>query len=80
MIDHDNREAARKMLVKYHLEGEKPTRFFCSIMKKGKKSAQFNAVVKMITDEDGEITEEVLDKQEDLEDKVCRFYKGSIHS
>ena len=26
--------------------------------------------------EDGEITEEVLDKQEDIEDEVCRFYEG----
>ena len=32
VIDHDDKEAAMKMLAKHHLEGEKPTKFFCSMM------------------------------------------------
>ena len=45
-------------------------------MKKRKKTAQLNTLMKTMTDEDGEITEEVLDKQEVIEDEVGRFQEG----
>ena len=37
LIDHEDNDAVMKMLDKHHLEGEKPTKFFCSMMKKKKK-------------------------------------------
>ena len=55
LIDHDDRDVAMTMLAKYNLDGEKPTRLFCSIMKKGKKTAQFKTLVKRLRDEDSEI-------------------------
>ena len=65
-----------KIRVKHHLEGKKPTRFFSSIMKKRMKTEQFNTLVKTVTDEYGETTDEFLDKQENIDDEVCSFYEG----
>ena len=43
----EDKEAARKAMARYKLEGEKPTQFFCKMNKKIKCSAQFdNFVIK----------------------------------
>ena len=64
-----------KVLAKYHLEVEKPTKFFCWILKKRRKHAQFDSFMKSFTDEEGNMTEVVLEGQEDIEEEICRFYK-----
>ena len=35
-IDHEDTKAAIQMLAKYHLQGEKPTKFFSSMIKRKK--------------------------------------------
>ena len=45
VIDSDDMESAMQMLAKYNLEGEKPTWFFCVMMKKQKKTAQFCSLI-----------------------------------
>ena len=45
---------ARKYLAKNQLEGERPTKFFCSMNKKMKSKAQFEEVHIKERDEKGE--------------------------
>ena len=52
VIDHDDKEASMKILTKHHLEGEKSTNFFCLVLKKRKRTAQFDTLVKSVTDEE----------------------------
>ena len=65
--DSDNMEKATQLLAKYNLEGERPTRFFCAMMKKRRKTVQFCSLICTIIDENGEEVEEVLDKQADID-------------
>ena len=44
MEDESEMENARRYFAKNNLEGERPTRFFCSMNKKMKSKAQFETV------------------------------------
>ena len=54
LIDYEDNDAAMKMLAKHHLEGERPTKFFCSMMKKIKNNVQFCSLVKTMVNVTGE--------------------------
>ena len=75
LIDHEDNEAAIQMLAKYHLEGEKPTKFFCAIMKKNKKTAQFCSLVNTTVDGEGKELEEILEEQSVIKGEVCEYYE-----
>ena len=68
--DSDEIESATHMLAKYNLEGKRPTRFFCSMNEKRRKTAQFNTLVRKVVDELGNNIEETLTEQSKIEEEV----------
>ena len=73
--DSDGLESATQMLAKYNLEGERPTRFFSSMNKKRRKTAQFTTLVRNVVDEQGNEVEETLTEQSKSEEEVHNYYK-----
>ena len=71
--DSDDMEKATQMLAWYNLEGERPTRFFCAMMRKRRKTAQFCTLVRTVIEKNRMEVEEVLEKQADIEDKVHKY-------
>ena len=63
------------MLAKYNLEGERPTRFFCFMNKKRRKTAQFTTLVRKVVDKQGNEMEETLTEQSRIEGEVHDYYK-----
>ena len=57
LLDDRDTEEARKTLAKYNLEGERPTKLFCSLNKKIKNKAQFEVLHVIETDHEGKETE-----------------------
>ena len=66
--DRDDMEKATQMLARYNLEGERPTEFFCAMMRKCRKTAQVCTLVWTVVDKCRIETEEVLNKQANIED------------
>ena len=62
------------MLAKHHLERKQPTKFFCSMTKKIKKTAQFCSLVKTTVNDGGEKFDETLEEQGAIEDEICKYY------
>ena len=71
--DSEELESATQMLAKYNLEGERPTRFFCSMNKKRRKTAQFTTLIRKTVDEQGNEVEETLTEQSRIEEEVHNF-------
>ena len=65
---------ARRYFVKNQLEGERSTRFFCSMNRKMKNKAQFKEVHVKETNERGEETVRIVEKQSPVEWEVRKFY------
>ena len=65
---------ARRYLAKNQLEGERPTKFFCSMNRKIKSRAQFEEVHVRERDERGEDTIRVVKEQRAVEWEVRKFY------
>ena len=65
---------ARRYLAKNQLEGEKPTKFFCSMNRKMKSKAQFEEVHVRKRDERGEEKIRIVKEQRAVEWEVCKFY------
>ena len=73
--DSDELESVTQMLAKYNLEGERPTRLFCSMNKKRRKTAQFSALIRKVVDKQGNKVEETLSKQSKIEEEVHNYYE-----
>ena len=65
---------ARKYLAKNQLEGERPTKFFCTMNCKMKNRAQFEEVHVKETNERGEETVREVKKQSSVEWEVRKYY------
>ena len=65
---------ARKYLAKNQLEGERPTRFFCSMNRKMKSKAQFEEVHVIEKDDRGEDTVRIVKRKSSVEWEVRKFY------
>ena len=65
---------ARRYLAKNQLEGERPTKFFCSMNRKMKSKAQFEEVHVSERDEKGEEKIRVIKEQRAVEWEVRKFY------
>ena len=61
--DERNMVAARRSFEKWQLEGEKPTRHFCSMNKKFHEKAQFEEIILEEVNEDGKDTTRVIKDQ-----------------
>ena len=82
--DEKDMAAARKSFERMQLEGEKPTRYFCSMNKKFQEKAQFEEIILEEVDESGKETTRVVRDQEEIEREVRMFYsklysKGKVH-
>ena len=67
-------ENAKRYFAKNNLEGERPTKFFCSLSKKLKSKAQFETLhVKEVGANGEEVIREVT-KQNEVEWEVRKFY------
>ena len=73
--DSDEMESTTQMLAKYNLEGERPTRFFCSMNKKCRKTAQFCTLIWKVVNELGNEVEETLHKQGEIKEEVHNYYE-----
>ena len=65
---------ARRYLAKNQLEGERPTKFFCSMNKKMKAKTQFEEVHVVERDENGEGRKRIVKEQCAVEWEVRKFY------
>ena len=74
--DERNMVAARRSFEKWQLEGEKPTRFFCSMNKKFQEKAQFDEIILEELNEDGKEITRVVKDQEEIEKEVRNFYSN----
>ena len=72
--DERNMVAARRRYEKMQLEGEKPTRYFCSMNKRFQEKAQFEEIILEEVDENGKETTRVVRDQEEIEKEVRTFY------
>ena len=45
--DSNDMEKAKQLLAQYNLKRERPTRFFCAMMRKRRKTAQFCYLIQM---------------------------------
>ena len=73
--DQDDKDAAINILAKFHIKDDKPTQLFCSIIKKRRRTTQFDTLIRSVTDKEGKATEVVLEGQEDIAEKLCRIYE-----
>ena len=67
-------ESAQRYFAKNKLEGERPTRFFCSINKKMKSKAQFEEIHVKERNEKGEEVIRVVTNQSTVEWEVRKLY------
>ena len=65
---------ARRYFAKNQLEGERLTRFFCSMNRKMKSKAQFEEVHVKERNERGEETVRIFKKQSSVEWEVRKYY------
>ena len=72
--DERDEENARRYFSKSNLEGERPTKFFCSMNKKIKDEAQFEVLHVKETDENGNKTVREITKQTEVEWGVRKYY------
>ena len=66
--------AVRKSYEKMQLEGEKRTRYFCSMNKRFQEKAQFEDIILELVNENGKETTRVVRDQEEIEKEVRAFY------
>ena len=71
--DEKDMAAARKSFVRMQLEGEKPTKYFCSMNKKFQEKAQFEEIILEEVDESRKEVTRVVRDQEEIE----RIYECS---
>ena len=74
MEDERESETARRYFARNNLEGERPTRFFCSMNKKMKSKAQFETIHVKEENERGEEVIRVVTKQSAVEWEASKFY------
>ena len=72
--DECEKEKARRYFAKINLEGERPTKFFCSMNKRMKSKAQFETIHVKERNERGEEVIMVVTKQSEVEWEVRKFY------
>ena len=72
--DECDLESARRYFTKNNLEGERPTKFFCSMNKKTSKKYQFETLNVKETNERGEETIRVVTKLKEAEWEVRKLY------
>ena len=72
--DEKDKENARIYFAKNNLEGERPTKFFCSMNKKMKDKAQFEVLHVKETDKNGVETIREITKQKEVEWEVRKYY------
>ena len=82
--DEKDMSAARKSFVRMQLEGEKPSKYFCSMNKKFREKAQFEEIILEEVDESGKEVTRVVRDQEKIEREVRMFYsklysEGEVH-
>ena len=65
---------AKRYMAKNQLEGERPTKFFCSMNKKMKAKAQFEEVHVVEKDRNGDEKIRVVKEQKAVEWEVRKFY------
>ena len=65
---------ARRYLAKNQIEGERPTKFFCSMNKNMKAKAQFEEVHVVEKERNGDERIRVVKEQKKVEWEVCKFY------
>ena len=70
-IEREDMERAKLVFAKNSLEGEKPTRFFCSLEKQMRKTTLLDSI--MIQDKD--VKEKECHDQGQIEIEVRKFYK-----
>ena len=63
-----------RYFAKNHLEGEKPTKFFCSLSKKLRSKAQFETLHVKEEGHNGEEVVREVTKQKEVEWEVRKFY------
>ena len=71
---------ARTQFAKMELEGEKPSKFFCSMNKKQVEKVQFYEVHKIEKDNNGKVTTKVIRDQNALKWDVRLFYWKFYHN
>ena len=72
--DERENENAMRYFAKNNFEGERPTKFFCSLSKKLRSKAQFETLhVKEVGPNGEEVVREVT-KQSEVEWEVRKFY------
>ena len=76
--DERNMVAARRSFEKWQLEGEKPTRFFCSMNKKFQEKAQFDEIILEELNEDGKEITRLLKTKTKLKRRSETFIATSI--
>ena len=70
---------ARRYFAKNNLEGERPTKFFCSLSKKLKSKAQFKTLhVKEVGDNGEEVIREVTKQNEVEWDRLASMTKKTL--
>ena len=72
--DEKDKENAKRYFAKNNLEGERPTKFFCSMNKKMKDKAQFEVFHVKETDKIGVETVREITKQKEVEWEVRKYY------
>ena len=72
--DEKDMTSPRRYLVKNQLEGERPTKFFCSMNHKMKSKAQFEEVHVKERNERGEETMRLVKKQSSVEWEMRKYY------
>ena len=70
----EDEEAARKLMAKYKLEGEKTTKFFYKMSRKMKNKAQFDTLLVKEVDQNGIEHEREITKQSSIDWEVHKFY------
>ena len=82
----EREESALKLLAKYNIEGERPTKFFCQMTKRVKGTAQLDNLIIKEKDLNGVEQEVTIRDQSKIEWEVRKFYwnlyqrKESAHS
>ena len=75
-FDNDDKRQSHKILSQVYPQCEKPTKFFSAILKKINDTAQFDTLLKINEDGNGNKIERTLEKKDKIEEEVCLFYEN----
>ena len=70
----EDKDAARKAMVRYGLESKRPTHFFCRMNKKTRSKAQFDSLLVEEMDDMGNVNEKSIMNQKQIDWEVRKFY------